>query len=476
MPSATEAAQRITEPRPLAGRSLHSQLLTAFITLFGVGTLGLLAFASLYAHNAANASYDRLLASSAQSISENLSLIGGQLIVDLPYAALDTLSISTDDRVFYRVSTPSGATASGYADLPSPQHLNVNGEVQYFQARYHGEPVRFAVLARWVSGESQQGWALVQVGQTLLARKALARELTLGALLPIILLCLTALALVWFVTRRAFRSLQRTEAELAARHPGDLQPIAGPVPAELVPFVTAINNFMLRLSHSVDALKHFIGDAAHQLRTPITALRAQAELALDEDDPQLIRRSLEAIDRNARQLSRLQQQLLSDAIAQHREQAPPFTAADLIDLSRQALAEAFPEATDSRLWHWDCALETAPVIADAAMLVEALKNLLDNARRYGAPDCEPIQLQLQRSGHGYRLAVCDRGDPMPQARYENLFERFQRGQNSAGNTSGAGLGLSIVRRIVQAHGGQVHAEPRAGGGLCFVVNLPERPQ
>src|SRR3546814_215774 len=165
--------------------SLRSKLLLFLGALSLGGTIVLAVAALEYGRRAADQVYDQLLAGSALAIAETVNVIDRKLEADLPYAALDMLSLAPDDRVFYRIAAPGGETITGYSDLPAPETIGVTGHPQFFDATYRGEMVRFGILGRLVVEPAVQGWATVQVGQTRRAREALARSLAFDALTPI---------------------------------------------------------------------------------------------------------------------------------------------------------------------------------------------------------------------------------------------------------------------------------------------------
>lgn len=142
--------------------------------------------------------------------------------------------------------------------------------------------------------------------------------------------------------QRALRPLARLEGDLSRREPSDLRPLPEGAPQEMQQMVGALNRFMQRLQASNENLRAFMAEAAHQMRTPLAALRAQAQLGLDEDDPADMRRSLVAVERNATHMSRLLNQLLSDASVLHRSNLQDFTRCDLAEALRQALHDALP--------------------------------------------------------------------------------------------------------------------------------------
>ncbi|KQO00348.1 MULTISPECIES: sensor histidine kinase [Stenotrophomonas] len=461
--------------------SLKARLVLRLALLFLVGTVVMYVAARVYGLRAADLSYDRLLAGSALSIAETLSVDGTQVRVDLPYAALDMLSAAPEDRVFYRVLGPDGKTITGYGDLPGIPAMHAAeqepSEVpipRFFDAAYRGQTVRFVVLGRQLAQPGLRGWVWVQVGQTRRAREELASDLLLGALLPITLLTMGALGLAWLGVGRALRPLEAISADLATREPHDLHPVRVPVPAEVGPMVDAMNGFMYRLEANIDTLRAFIGDAAHQIRTPLAALRAQAQLALDEDEPEQIRSGLLKVERNAARLTRLVNQLLSDAMVMHRADARDFEPLDLVEVIKRALRDAVPVSDDVQVGFISDAAQ-APMRGDAVLLGEAIKNLVDNAIRHGTrgmsgPDAE-VEVVLRQTQDGYRVAVSDHGPGIAPEDRARLFRRFERGDTRA---AGAGLGMAIVSRVVRSHGGTIELIDRDGGGLTVCLEFGGR--
>ncbi|WP_017168136.1 sensor histidine kinase, partial [Xanthomonas phaseoli] len=300
------------------------------------------------------------------------------------------------------------------------------------------------------------------------ARDAVARDVVLNALVAIGVLSLLALGLVWLGVYRALRPLQRIERDLSRREPSDLKPLNVPAPQEMQLMVSALNRFMARLSSSNETLRAFMAEAAHQMRTPLAALRAQAQLAMDDDDPHEMQRSLVAIERNASHMSRLLNQLLSDASVIHRANLQRFATVDLADVLHQALHEALPRSPAAP--RVQLAIDPKPALlrGDALLLREALKNLIDNACKYGAGG--PLQVALTSDGNHHVLTIADHGPGIPPAEAERVFERFVRGADAP--AGGAGLGLAIVKRVVEAHGGRIDLANRIGGGLIASLHFP----
>ncbi|MBD4868380.1 sensor histidine kinase [Xanthomonas citri pv. citri] len=461
----------MAEPLTVAP-SIRRTLLLYLGSLSLLGAVVLFFAARDYGQRAANRSYDHLLVSSALSIIDSVALVGGDWQVDLPYASLDLLGMAPEDRVFYRVFDAQGRTITGEDTLPLPPRAPRDERPLLFDAQYSGEPVRFAVVMHRVASASGQGEVRVQVGQTRRARDAVARDVVLNALVAIGVLSLLALGLVWLGVYRALRPLQRIEGDLSRREPSDLKPLNVPAPQEMQLMVTALNRFMARLSSSNETLRAFMAEAAHQMRTPLAALRAQAQLAMDDDDPREMQRSLVAIERNASHMSRLLNQLLnqllSDASVIHRANLQRFATVDLAEVLHQALHEALPRSPGAP--RVQLAIDPQPALlrGDALLLREALKNLIDNACKYGAG--ASLQVALTSDGNHHVLTIADHGPGIPAAEAERVFERFVRGADAP--VGGAGLGLAIVKRVVEAHGGRIDLANRIGGGLIASMHFP----
>lgn len=455
-------------------QSIRSRLLLNLGIVFVAGMVALYLAATSYARYAADSSFDRLLLGSAGSIAETLSITPGEIRADIPYSALDMLSAAPDDRVFYRVVGTNGATVTGYSDLPSDP-LPRSGSaalqpVRFFDALYRDETIRFVLLGREVRIAGQSGWVWVQVGQTRGARSMLARDLTIRALIPILALTVLAVCVAWFSIGRAMQPLKMIGGNLSARSSSDLSPIVSPVPTEIAPLVGAVNSFMARLDNNMDVLRNFIATAAHQLRTPLTALLVQirsAELANGATQAA----SIDAASQSATRLARLVDQLLSDAMVTHRAEERHTNSFDLKRVIEQALHDTLPISGDADV-RFTTALKSASMIGDAVMFAEAIKNLVHNALMHGNPeghDEHLIQIDLRSKGDFFELSIADSGTGMEDAALLTVGDRFSTGQPGR---QGSGLGLAIVKQVVISHNGTLRVENRREGGLRVLIAVP----
>lgn len=446
--------------------SLFARLIVLISIVLAIGAAALTTAAWYYARAAANEAYDRLLVGAAYQMAEALNVQGGALGIELPMSAFELLALSERDRIFYKIVEPNGRTLTGYDDLPTPEVDAPALDLPVVQdGRYKGAAIRIAKTARVFSDPAVRGPVDVVVAQTIEARVALARELTLRAVALILVMSALAIGGTVFAIRYALRPIRRVGAALRDRDPHDVTPVTISTPRELRPFVSATNEFITRLKMRMDLMQQFIAEAAHQIRTPLTALKAQIQLlsrhALEPQALQHLARLQERVD----QLSRLASQLLSHAMVNHRAGAVPFETVDIIEVVRRAIREAVPDTLDRDVLT-TLELPPAPIAVqgDPISLKEAVKNIIDNAIRHGAPTRLTVHLREQQGM--VEIEVQDDGPGIPPENWPRVVERF--GTSSPG---GSGLGLSIAADVLIAHGGSLNFRNRSADGFTVVMRL-----
>ncbi len=283
------------------------------------------------------------------------------------------------------------------------------------------------------------------VGHTLLARNALAWDIARNAWIALGVAGIGMVLLAAFAIRSALSPLHRLEREMRRRDPKDLTPLDIAVPAELSAVMAAIDGFMLRLKRQLDAMQNLISDSAHQLRTPIAALRAQAELAAEEPDPVRRTEIVRRIHTRAVGLSRLTDQMLNRALVTHRADTAIHTQVDLRKIA-MAATEMFDDGDMFETGKLRLDVPASPLLAqgDALSLTEATKNLISNALRHGEGN---ITVTVRPEGEDAQIMVWDQGSGLTSEQERHLGERFA----TATGTSGAGIGLSIAHAVATAH-------------------------
>lgn len=431
-------------------RRLLRRLLLPLVLLFAASGYGSYQLSLHFANDV----YDAWLYDSVSSLALEVHSHAGGVQFELPDVAQRILEWDVTDKTYFRISGARSGQVAGREDLPSSGTATRSyRRATLFNARVDGRDVRIASLPLPETAGSEA--VLVQVAETGRKRHELAREILLGTLLPQVLLILTAVGVVGFGIRAGLIPLKLIEDRLNAQDPRRLQPIPeAMVPREIRPLTQAINDLLRRLEAALATQRRFVADAAHQLRTPLTALRLHLDqAALEVGQPEALpdlRRTLGNLRVSADRAARLSNQLL--ALARAEPEAIPqqsFEPTDLRDLAFEIGAEWVPRALqkDVELSFED--VGKVIVRGNATLLREALNNLLDNAIQYH-PGGGRVVLSVSASPPA--IAVADDGPGIPKALWADVFRRFHRGDRSGGE--GSGLGLAIASEIMAAHGGR----------------------
>lgn len=420
-----------------------------------------------------NEAFDRSLARRTYALADRIEVVRGQARVDIPVAAREMLAFDQEDLLFHRVLDPKGRVLEGETDMPPlPGRKGIQaGQLVVYDGVKDGEKVRVAAYALSLKGTSARGAVLIQVGETLARRSALAGRATWAIMVPMLLVTLTAAAAIAYGIGRGLQPINRLRDQFAARQAFDLSPVPlEGAPGELRPFLDEINSLLGRLAEAVDAQSRFVADAAHQLRTPIAGIRAQAEAALASDRPDDARHALDRVAHSAQTMGNLVQKLLVLARVDAAENTLQLVEFDAVEILREFAREWAPRVLGQGV---EISLEVAGggrIRGDAQLLHEMLCNLVDNAARYGATQ---IRLSVALTGSRVTWCIADNGPGIPEHQREVVFAPFHR---LAAGDDGAGLGLTIVQRIAHLHGAEVRLETGLGGiGLCAWVTFPAAP-
>lgn len=447
----------------MAAGSLRRRLLWLLIAALGVAWVVSTTLAYRSGHREIDAMLDAHLRQSARLLEAQSRLDGDTL--DLDDDGDDEDDEHQLDRygtgVAFQLRTTAGQLLLRSTNAP---HTPLSRAMRGFSVTQHdGRTWRVYSTLRGKDG------IVVHVAEDHAMRERIARRVALSALAPMLLaLPLLTLAVGW-VTRRALRPLDALGEEIGRRDADDLSPVSpGPLPEELVPLVRRLDALFLRIRDSLDSERRFTSHAAHELRTPVAAVRAQAEVAATARDPQVreaaLRHCIEACDR----MTGLVSQLLLLARADELDALAHVQPCRLDDIARTVLAGLTPPASRANLvlgldTRGDCGLR-----GDPALLAALLRNLVDNAIRHGRGE---VRVDLVQQDTSIVLRVQDDGAGVPAEALSQLGRRFYRGPDPQG--TGSGLGLSIVGRIVALHGGSVrYANATPGPGFEAVVTLP----
>ena len=441
--------------QPSLARQLLRQLLPLMAAILITGS-GVVYFV---AHRAATVAYDRSLMDVSLALAEQVEIKDRHLHLQLPAIAEKVLLVDGYDKLFYEVLDSDGKPVAGNSELPRSTRPFEDGKL-YYDGKIDGNAVRIAALLNERNGTS----FIVLSAETKLKRDWLVGEIVLAMLVPEGLLIIVAVFLILRSVRRGLVSIQPLREELVRRTHTDLSQLPlKDIPEEIYPIFTEVNELLARLSHSLDANRRFIADASHQLRTPIAALQAEAEMALRSPDPS---ESLKKIVAGTHRITHLAHQLLTLSRLEP-QQNHTLKIVDLAELTRAAAERWMPLALARNI---DLGFELSPakVMGEALWLEELANNLIDNAIRY-TPCGGVITVRCGSTADQTSWEVEDSGAGIPAEEHERVFERFYRLDTTG--VDGCGLGLAIVREIAHNHNASITIEkgPNLGGALIRVT-------
>lgn len=460
-------------PRSLRGR-LTRRIGAALLLLIGVGVLG----AWLDARRVASSAYDRPLLIAARVLGDSLTVQEGRVQVQISRAVLDPFSLDSGGSAFYQVITAEQGSISGFEDLPGPPPSSAMTSrypslARFYDATYGGRDVRVVSLLVPVSQPGYQGMVEIRVAEHRDIHAQLMHDLLGDSLMRLTLFAIGAFILFMLAIDAALRPLRRITDMVASRSPDNLEPLPTEnVQREVRGLIEAINHLTERLDDTLRAQRAFVADAAHELRTPLFALRARLELGMQGHDTGALRTTLESAQRDLEALTLLANRLLSLARVENDIRRRDFS---LLDLT--ATARDFCMSMVSLAWQrgLTLALEAdhpVRVHADSALINELLAIVIGNAQAY-TPAGGHITVRVLPDAV---IEVEDDGPGIAESERERVFERFYRARRTSGQTedagraiSGTGLGLAIARQICTALGANISLHEASGGGTLARV-------
>lgn len=312
---------------------------------------------------------------------------------------------------------------------------------------------------------------VIQVAQPYDVRHDLATTAALHSLRPLVAFAPIMAWLIWFIIGRALAPLKRLEKEVRSRDSRSLSPVMEDgLPSEIAPVAQALNSLLARLQRAFAGQRAFVADAAHELRSPMTALKLQLHLLASAQSEAEKEAALRNLNAGVGRASQLIEQLLMAARTEIGAAATKQEPVDLAETMRHVIAEVFPLAEHRAIEMSMDAAEHVRITGDRAQLHILLRNLLDNAIRY-TPAGGVVQARIEQTKDHVCVYVDDSGPGIPPEERKQVFRRFYRGHSVS--ASGNGLGLAIVKNIVARHNGKIQLGQSPLGGLqvyvCFVL-------
>jgi two-component system OmpR family sensor kinase len=330
----------------------------------------------------------------------------------------------------------------------------------------HGQDWRVFTLA--------QQDKTIQVAAPVSLRSDRASQMALRILVPILASIPLFGILIWLLVGKELQPLEDIAGAIRRRAPGSLEPIpGGHLPDEVRPMVTELNALLERLREAFEAQRRFTADAAHELRSPLTALQLQIQLIERARSPEEIREAVDALRAGVKRASRLVGQLLTMAQLEPDAAQERPAEVQLDQIAAAVVAELEPLAEAKNVTLRLGRVEPVRVTGHAAGLDTLVRNLVDNALRY-TPSGGRVTLEVRNENGRAVLEVSDTGPGIPPEERRRVFDRFYRLPGSA--AGGSGLGLSIVRQIADAHRAEVALDAAEGGkGLRVTVRFDNPP-
>jgi two-component system OmpR family sensor kinase len=324
----------------------------------------------------------------------------------------------------------------------------------------------------WRVFSLQEGGLTIQVATTSASRARKFAAIAPWLLIPLVVLVIVLGLLIRAAVGRALAPLEQIHTEIGQRGVQSLHALdARGLPDEVAPLVVALNDLLVRLDQALVAQRRFIADAAHELRSPLTAVKLQAQIASRANTESERAAALAQLSGGVDRAAHLIEQLLDMARLEPSARQVTFAPVALDALIKQVVAN-FSTQADARevdLGVGTC--ESLTLTGQADSLRMLLGNLVDNALRY-TPTGGRIDVELRRAEDNAVISVSDSGPGIPESEREQVFERFYRLAGS--EIPGSGLGLAIVRQVAVLHGGRVELDTSPSGGLAVRVVLPLR--
>ena len=450
---------------PSLRRRLLSKLALPLFVLFGIGG-GLSYWGALYY---ADHVYDRWLYDSVNSLAQQVRSAGGRTALDLPPVAQEMFEWDDEDRTLFRVQGSRSGLIAGSVDVPLLAARSTTfRNVTLFNAAARGLPMRWAALVLDVQSMGEE--VSVVVGETTRKRDRLADEILVAVWIPQLLLVVLIGWSAYRIIDVQTQKIHVLSTTLRDVSYGKLKAVSRDnMPSEMQPLIEALNTMIAKLDRAALAQRTFIANAAHQLRTPLTALNLQAEQATHCEDLPAMRKAVKDLQSAVHRFAYFAKQLLLLSRAEPEAQAGSNRAkVDLYELAFETASAWVPPAVAMQI---DLGFDETSVHAaaeiDAALVGDAINNLLDNALKYCPPRSKvTVSVRLLPDP---TIIVEDTGPGIAAAERSRVVQRFYRGANA---TDGSGLGLAIVNEVALSHSGTFRISETDGGGTRFEIHFP----
>jgi len=382
--------------------------------------------------------------------------------VEITYMDATGIGHEYEDKLAFQVWTSDDHLALHSGNAPTHQPLS-NQTAGFSNQRIEGDLWRVFSLA------GGPGGIRILVAQSLEIRNELIGAISNRLLTPVLLSLPVLALLIWYGITHAMRPLLRLAENVRNLEPGQLKPLPlKDIPDESRPLVESLNLLFRQLQYAFDNERRFTADAAHELRTPLAALKVQAQVALGASDDEARRHALRHIIQGVDRATHLVEQLLTLARLDPENALQNTAPLKLADICQETLAEL---ANTAQKKHIELALEagcSGQIMGNQDAIYIMLRNLIDNAIRY-TPEKGSVCVKIDCDEKTTHLTISDSGPGIPPEEHAKVMERFYRG--STAQAPGSGLGMSIVQRIIKGHNASLELGESSRGGLRISIRF-----
>lgn len=409
--------------------------------------------------------FDHQLGDYAIAVSSFVKMIDGRVSFEMAPQAERLLRTDQLDKEFFLVIGPDANPIAGDLVLNTPEEEVAVGESRYVDQEIDGRTLRMLVYGIACGQRPCQ----VRIAETIVKRQLVRSQAFIATILSILVGSISMAGIMLVAVRHGLQPLNDIQTQLANRSLDDPHPLEVPkAPIEVQPLITAINQLFKRLSDASKAQKTFLTDVAHQLRTPLSVLQAESELALLEPHPTSLNPTLERFHRSASRAAHLVVQLLALArVDPDTQLTPELSPIDLKDLGTEAASEWSQQAIAANV-DLGFQLESAPVNGQFVLLRELLSNLIHNSLEHAGKGTR-VTVKTYITDRTSVIEVEDDGPGIEEGERKLVLQRFVRGRNAGG--LGSGLGLAIVNDVARIHHAKVTLEEPVRKGLIVRVSF-----
>ena len=450
--------------------TLLSRLLRhVLMPLIWAGVLGAILVAIVARHFTSEA-YDRSLLDDALMVAGHVGEREGELDFRLSPAEMKAVLFDQSEALYFAIYNGEGKFLAGHAGLQGSA-VPTGAAYGFGELSFQGKRLRTLTLHR----DRPQHFTVV-MGQTTHSRERILQQVLVFSLLPQLLLLFVLALWLRRNIETELQPLSDLEQDLSRRDASDLSPVrVHQASSDMQRLGEVVNSLFGRISQGLQAQREFSGNVAHELRTPLAGIRAQAEYGLNSPEAMVWREQLSGILQSQERASHLVDQLLALALVSEAKQMLALEPVDLNELATQALLRWMPQADQRHVDLGGQGLDRPAWVWGQRALIEGLlDNLIDNALRHGQPadgrDAQ-VTVTMEHLRPHVRVTVQDNGPGVPRHWREQMQDRWQRGPEGLAAGDGHGLGLSIVSAYARQLKGRVTLSEAPGGGLCVIVDL-----